>query len=874
MAEVISRAVYELATDNTALDRGLDNAAIRFSGLKDKVRDASKGAGDFGYSFQKSLLGAQVPLDNSEKTLSKIWSGLKTGAGLIGVTFGATAILGFTKSVFDSASAIHDQAQAVGFSAEAFQRQKYAVEQSGGSVETFTKATNKLNDNLANGDKSTVAALTAAGLQFDKIRQMKPEEAWLTVTEAVGKIEDPMRRAQVAQDLFGKGALELLPGMIEGYRKLGEGASVMSDETINRLEAAQDAWEALGNKVTIVTGEIIGSALKGAETSLSGFSKLWGDIKATVTGGIEGHREYMASLQKTAEQEANLKVEQEKRIEATGKVTVKTKEQTAADEKAAQAAKAHADKIRELSETFSGANLAERVDDVYAAYKKLTPAQKESEDVQKRVTDEVMKLAKEGAKLPPELAKIWRETATADFNMKMWTSTLKGVNVEMHKFSEIAANKPHGVLDANLIKTGDAALQQVSKTMTILSGETLKAQNHARLTADAYETLGLKTKKQLDDEVTHARDAYAQIIASGERRRDVLEAAAQRVAETEEAAGLRTKNVWTETVWPGVRQVATDIENRLGEGVVTLIGHWNRWRDVARDIWSGLKSDLFKIFADILNQFEHSLVDGLIGTLLGKKDAFSSAFSLVFGGGAKAGMTAATEVVQQSIPGLEAAGVAGGAAWGAGFTAAGIAAIYAFGPIAAFAWGEAFIKPILEKTAGAAATIIGNLFFGGGDHGTGPQTPDVDPNTGIIIKDPNQPNNPFPGQGDPGNPDANRPDYGTPETGGPYDTGAPGFGIQPFAKGTPGLDYMRFRPGGQRIVAEGGPEAIIPKNRTNEFAADVAAALGGRSVVIENHWHLEGAVTPDLQSLEKFAERFIPVQRQVEATMGLVGGVR
>ncbi len=53
-------------------------------------------------------------------------------------------------------------------------------------------------------------------MEFQHIRAMKPEDAFLAVSEAVGKIEDPMERARVAQDLFGKGVLELLPGMIEG----------------------------------------------------------------------------------------------------------------------------------------------------------------------------------------------------------------------------------------------------------------------------------------------------------------------------------------------------------------------------------------------------------------------------------------------------------------------------------------------------------------------------------------------------------------------------------------------------------------------------------------------------------------------------------
>ena len=72
----------------------------------------------------------------------------------------------------------------LGISAEAVQRFGYAADQSGSSLETVDRAIKAMNVNLAEGSKSTVGALTAAGLQFNAIRQMSPEQAFTAIGDA------------------------------------------------------------------------------------------------------------------------------------------------------------------------------------------------------------------------------------------------------------------------------------------------------------------------------------------------------------------------------------------------------------------------------------------------------------------------------------------------------------------------------------------------------------------------------------------------------------------------------------------------------------------------------------------------------------------
>jgi predicted DNA-binding protein YlxM (UPF0122 family) len=196
----------------------------------------------------------------SQKT-NQLLGSLKNGLGALGIAFSAQSVIGFAKSVFDSASEIHDLSEQLGISAEAVQGFKFAAEQSGSSLEAVGIAITKMNKNLATGDSSTIQALNSVGLKFDDIRNMKPEDAFLAITDAIQKIPDPMKQIEVGTALMGKGFAELLPGIKEGFRAAADGANKMSNDTVDSLEAAQDAWGKLANAVTIASGEIIAASI-------------------------------------------------------------------------------------------------------------------------------------------------------------------------------------------------------------------------------------------------------------------------------------------------------------------------------------------------------------------------------------------------------------------------------------------------------------------------------------------------------------------------------------------------------------------------------------------------------------------------------------
>jgi hypothetical protein len=201
--------------------------------------------------------------------VESLTSKLKGLAGTLGLTFGAAAVVSGIKTLIgnavDYAESISDLSAKMDVSKEAAQRWKFAAEQSGASLDDVDKAVRKLSVGLDGGDKSVKMALDRAGLSFDAIRAMKPEQAFTEASKAIASIEDPMTQARVALELFGKAGAELLPALRNGFLDVADSVSVMSDATINRLDEAKDAWERLGNQATVATGELISAAMRAKE---------------------------------------------------------------------------------------------------------------------------------------------------------------------------------------------------------------------------------------------------------------------------------------------------------------------------------------------------------------------------------------------------------------------------------------------------------------------------------------------------------------------------------------------------------------------------------------------------------------------------------
>lgn len=354
-----------------------------------------------------------------------IGGSLKSMAGLVGIAFSAGAVKTWVTSTLAAAGQINDLSEKLGVSAEAVQRWKYAADQGGATIDTVGSAVAKMNDVLAEGDKSTIKSLRSAGLSFEHIRQMRPEDAFNTITAAIKGIEDPMMRAKIAQDLFGKSGTELLPAIVAGIQEVGAETTVMVDDTVTRLADAEDAWASLGSTAMIWSAEMMSGAMASVDQATSSwgnfFKVLASGPAAGFLGAIPGSG--LSSPPPSAPKPSGPTPEERARAirDAIAQARADA-EAAAASLKAAAAQRQHAEAIRKLADAWTGATAIRAAKDVIEgvtdAAKRGVPIHKMSEAHQR----EINKVVGEGIDAYRRIGQ------TAPQSMRLvWLATLEGM---------------------------------------------------------------------------------------------------------------------------------------------------------------------------------------------------------------------------------------------------------------------------------------------------------------------------------------------------------------------------------------------------------------------------------------------------------------
>lgn len=187
-------------------------------------------------------------LDNATKAGNAL-SGVLGKAGSLLAAFGVSlsvgALVSFGKGLFDMAGSVSDLSDATGVSTTALQQFAYVGVSAGLSMDEIGRSVGTLSERLAGGDESALSAVKRLGLSIDGLLKAGPEEAFIQIGEAVGRMEDPMQRNAVAADLFGgKLSKQLIP-------MLGDLRQAMNDvpkEALISPEQMKNADE-FGNKI-------------------------------------------------------------------------------------------------------------------------------------------------------------------------------------------------------------------------------------------------------------------------------------------------------------------------------------------------------------------------------------------------------------------------------------------------------------------------------------------------------------------------------------------------------------------------------------------------------------------------------------------------
>lgn len=212
-----------------------------------------------GISFGVSMATGQLSKDvaKARKTVGGFVGAVQGSLGKLRASFGGigsaltaafsgAAIVGFAKRQFDMIDALHDTSKNLGITTEAMSRLNFAAEQNGASLEAVERALKRLpksTRDAALGVETVARAYGKLGLDAKSLNQLSPDQQFREVAEAIKSLKNPQDQMTVAQDIFGRGAAEL----VETLRLGKSGLQGMADEadrlgaTINSIDAAKVA---------------------------------------------------------------------------------------------------------------------------------------------------------------------------------------------------------------------------------------------------------------------------------------------------------------------------------------------------------------------------------------------------------------------------------------------------------------------------------------------------------------------------------------------------------------------------------------------------------------------------------------------------------
>jgi hypothetical protein len=234
--------------------------------------------------FKSSFTNIQASATNFAKSL----------AGSLGIGLGISSIVAFGKSIIDLGGQLKDLSQQTGISAQTLSGLKSTLEENGTSLDAFAKGIFTLQKNLGgikNESDPAAQAVKALGLNLDELRKADTETFLQLVTDALGKVENPINRAALGAQLLGKNFRELGPAINEMAGRLAElRKGGLSPEDSNRLDEFGDSLTRLNNRIKLLAAEGLATLIRDLSNINFLFSQMFNKSAAVgaILGGAQG----------------------------------------------------------------------------------------------------------------------------------------------------------------------------------------------------------------------------------------------------------------------------------------------------------------------------------------------------------------------------------------------------------------------------------------------------------------------------------------------------------------------------------------------------------------------------------------------------------
>ena len=245
----IEDLVYKISADMTDFKKSMNDIATS------TAKAQQEGSGAF------SKLGGSI--DDFKKI-----------AGTLGIAFGISELVSFTKASVSFANQIGETAEKVGITTKSLQELRFAASQNGSSVEEMDAALIKFNSvigDAASGNKAAELSFNTLGVNIRNANgEIKSADQLMRETsDKISTLSSSSEKASIMMDLFGRSGGKLVPVLGEGSRALDEMAisaqnagAIMSDDTVKAAKQLNDQLDKISTSAKVLMAEALGTVSK------------------------------------------------------------------------------------------------------------------------------------------------------------------------------------------------------------------------------------------------------------------------------------------------------------------------------------------------------------------------------------------------------------------------------------------------------------------------------------------------------------------------------------------------------------------------------------------------------------------------------------
>lgn len=225
---------------------------------------------------EKALKSIDKAAENTGRIVQALGT-IKMVAASVGGVALAKSIGSATVAMVENLKATTEFADRLGMSVNSLRALRMTADQAGSSAEVMDAALKRMKNTLGEarmGSESARKALDGIGASAAYITNINADQAFALIASRINAISDPLRKAAVIQDIFGRSAEEMatvleemgknMPGI---YERLAADGRSFTDSQLEGVKRAGDAldnlsskWEGFKERFAVNTAEMTAMA--------------------------------------------------------------------------------------------------------------------------------------------------------------------------------------------------------------------------------------------------------------------------------------------------------------------------------------------------------------------------------------------------------------------------------------------------------------------------------------------------------------------------------------------------------------------------------------------------------------------------------------